>query len=325
VSAPGRRLVTAFVICYNHARFVVEALESVRTQDYADKELLVIDDCSTDNSVEVIRDWARRTGFPCRIVAHECNVGLVRTINEVVTLARGEFLATVTADDRWLPSRLSSHMDAFSRLPADCAVVYSDAAVIDEHGSRIAPSFIAIHLGEQPPPTGDIFENLLRGNFIPVVSTTVRAAAFKAVGPYDESLAYEDYDMWLRMSARFRFHFVPGAPAEYRRVRNSLSQVLANDAVRKKANAVSNFRMIEKATRSRALSSREAAIARDRLHALAAQVYRMDCDETLAIVREALRAGPSWRLAVTFAAASMGIRYASLLRLARPFRKRPSR
>src|SRR5262249_42201499 len=77
-TAGARPCLTAVTLCYNHERFVAEALESVRAQGCDDIQLVVIDDCSTDGSVAAVRDWIARTGYPCELVVHSENVGLVR-------------------------------------------------------------------------------------------------------------------------------------------------------------------------------------------------------------------------------------------------------
>jgi glycosyltransferase involved in cell wall biosynthesis len=307
-------LLTAVTLCYNHERFVAEALESVRAQGRDDIQLVVVDDCSTDGSVRAVRDWIARTGFPCELVVHESNMGLVPSVNDAIRRARGELVAFVTADDRWLPGRVQRHAEAFARLPEDYAVVYGDAAIIDESGERTAASFIARHRGSAPAPDGDVFRDLLGGNFIPVPAATIRRSAYAAVGAYDESLAFEDYDMWLRLAARHRFAFVPGVVAEYRVLGDSLSRRLAGDPRLQAANALSNFRMVEKAARSRPLAPEEARIAGERLEQLARMVYRYDCRGALPVLWRSFRRRPTWRLGATLAASALGIGHSVLQR-----------
>jgi hypothetical protein len=95
-------------------------------------------------------------------------------------------------------------------------VVYCDAARMDGDGKPLPRTFIE-HVGTVgDPPEGDLYETLLARNFLPAGSTLVRRECYEAVGPFDESLAYEDWDMWLRIARRYRFAFSPRIGVRYR-------------------------------------------------------------------------------------------------------------
>ena len=92
-------LVTMLAICYNHSRFVINCLESIRHQTYSNVELIVLDDCSTDNSVALINEWIARHAVDCRFVQHRVNAGVCRTLNEGITLARGKYISMIATDE----------------------------------------------------------------------------------------------------------------------------------------------------------------------------------------------------------------------------------
>lgn len=215
-------LVTVFVACYNHARFVEQALESVRAQDYPRIQLIVSDDCSQDDSVRVIRDWLSRHWPDARLIAHVQNRGICATFNEILALAEGKYVSGFAADDVWLPGRLRAHVEFMERQPEDVGVIYGDAFQIDEHGRRLPDNFMAGHRNLPVRPDGWVFDDLVEGNFIPAMTTLVRRHCFEVVGGYDESLAFEDWDMWLRISRRFQFRWWPGITAEYRVLATSM-------------------------------------------------------------------------------------------------------
>ena len=219
-------LVTVIATCFNHERYVVESLESIRAQTYPNIQLIVADDASTDGSVELIRDWARETATVCTFVFHEENQGVCRTRNDALAHARGDYVAGISTDDLWLPDRIAVQVAQLEALPPTVGVAYGDAARMDEHGNPIAGDFIE-HVGEvQCPPEGDIYEALLARNFIPAMATLIRRECLATVGPYDESLAYEDWDMWLRIARHYEFAFTPGIHVRYRVHPKSLSQRL---------------------------------------------------------------------------------------------------
>jgi GT2 family glycosyltransferase len=100
-------LVSVIATCFNHERYVVESLESIRAQTYPNIQLIVADDASTDGSVELIRDWARETAAVCSFVFHEENQGVCRMRNDALAHARGDYVAGISTDDLWLPDRIA--------------------------------------------------------------------------------------------------------------------------------------------------------------------------------------------------------------------------
>ncbi len=216
-------LVTVIATCYNHARFVVEALESIRCQTYPNIELIIADDCSTDDSAERIRAWVDEQGVECHLRLHDRNQGLCRTLNEALSLASGKYIALISTDDVWLPDKTARQVMIMEALPESVAVVYSDAYVINEDGERLPGRYIQSRVQRPDTPEGDVFHTLLRDwCFIPAMATLIRRSCLDAVGPYDESLVFEDVDMWLRLARRYRFAFDSTVSASYRILPGSL-------------------------------------------------------------------------------------------------------
>lgn len=224
-----RPLVSVIVACYNQSRWVVESLDSVRAQTYPDVQLLVIDDASTDTSAPVIRRWMAETGTPCELVVHEKNQGICSTFNDGLGRARGTYVAFLASDDVWFTEKLERQVALFERCGEDVGVVYSDALRMDETGSLMAGTFIT---SEQRwlryIPDGEVFDVLVDGNFLPAPSALVRRSCFDRVGAYDESLCYEDWDMWLRIAAHYRFAFSDYTSCKYRTVATSMTRRLLN-------------------------------------------------------------------------------------------------
>jgi glycosyltransferase involved in cell wall biosynthesis len=217
-------LVTVLVGCYNHARFVLQTLESVRHQTYPRIQLIIWDDCSQDNSVEVIRSWIRQHSFECVFLQHDRNRGLCRSLNEALALARGKYVATVAADDLWMPERIERQVRIMENAPADVGVVYSDAFQMDEDGNALPRMLIEPRHKAAGPPEGFIFDAIIEENFIPAMTTLVRRECFAQVGAYDEDLAFEDWDMWIRISRTFRFVYDKVPATKYRILPGSLSR-----------------------------------------------------------------------------------------------------
>lgn len=226
VIAPSAPRVTILALCFNHARFLAECLNSIQAQTCQDFELLISDDASSDASADLIRAWVKANRPGTVFIHHAKNKGLCPTLTELMGLARGQYISMVSTDDVWEPGRLQTLLAAIEARP-EVAVAYSDASQIDETGQQLAESFLQAHgYRHKPAPTGKVFSALADGNFLPAMSTIIRRSAIDAVGGYDEQLSYEDYDMWLRLASRDDFLFVPGLLARYRIVSTSMVRTL---------------------------------------------------------------------------------------------------
>ncbi|MDQ3686912.1 MAG: glycosyltransferase [Acidobacteriota bacterium] len=227
-------LVSVIAMCYNHSRFVVECLESIRLQTYKNTELIIMDDCSEDNSVEIIKAWIEENGVRCVFIPHTENKGICKTLNEALSHARGKYVMTISTDDVCLPDRLESHVRQIEASPEEVGLLYSDALQIDEGGQPLPETIRQAWPVLTNPPEGDVFQKLLERNFIPAPTVLVRKAAYDRVGLYDESLCYEDWDMWLRMARHYKFIFSPTVSVKYRIVSTSHTRSVLETESREK-------------------------------------------------------------------------------------------
>ena len=209
-------LVSMIVLCYNQARFVVETLESVKVQTYKPTELIILDDCSSDDSVTRIENWLRENGIDCTFIRHHENRGICKSLNEALAVATGKFISMVASDDIWLADKITRQVEIMESQPDDVGVLYTDAFQIDEHGNALPEMFIAAHRSLPEMPQGQVLNTLLEGNFIPGMTTLIRRSCYGVVGFYDEHLPWEDWDMWLRIARHYSFIYSPKPSAKYR-------------------------------------------------------------------------------------------------------------
>jgi glycosyltransferase involved in cell wall biosynthesis len=214
--------VSVLALSYNHERFVDESLDAIRSQSFRDFELIIVDDCSTDSTATHVQDWLDRTRFRATFVRNERNLGVSASRNIGFLLARGEYVCTAATDDVYEPSRLERQVACFSEEGPDVAAVYGEVLVIDEHGIELPD-------GDQrwlsvESPSGDVFEQLLRENFIPSPATMVRRSCVAEVGGWDEEVVLDDWDMFLRLADRYRIQRCPGVVAKYRSTAKGLSR-----------------------------------------------------------------------------------------------------
>jgi glycosyltransferase involved in cell wall biosynthesis len=267
-------LVTVIAVCYNHERFVIECLDSIRNQTYPTVQIIIMDDCSRDDSVRLVRDWIKQYGIACSYIAHAQNHGLCRTLNEALELAHGKYISLIATDDTWLPDKLSHQVAIMDSLPDDIGIVYSDAYQMDEHGQRLPEMFIAAHRQFGTMPEGDLRECLVVSNFIPAMTTLIRRAVYDHVGRYDERLAYEDWDFWLRAACHFHFIYSSHPSANYRILETSMMRTLIT---KRNVTVYHTFFMInQKILTMPCLSQPTRKLVTERLSIYARDMYIMD-------------------------------------------------
>jgi glycosyltransferase involved in cell wall biosynthesis len=200
--------ITVLLPVYNGARTLDLAIGSILDQTIEDLELLIIDDCSTDGSAEVIRRWA---AVDSRItpVIHERNLGLAGTLNEGLERARTELVARMDQDDEALPDRLIVQSDFMESNPE---IVVCGSFVFH---MGAAPSFD--RLVELPVAADEIRSALVRANCMYHPSVVMRRLPILELGGYrGEFKNAEDYDLWLRVASRYQLANVPLPLLRYR-------------------------------------------------------------------------------------------------------------
>ncbi len=224
-SGPGPvPLVSVLLTSFNHARYVEEALDSLWRQTSRSFEVIITDDASTDGCAEIITAWLDRTGFPALFIRNQVNRGICANRNTALAHASGTFVCSLSGDDAYETDRIERQLQCFLSQPDDVCAVYSDMPLVDVDGKPCGRSYLASTLNGAEPPQGEIFARLLLKNDLPAPCVMIRKKAIEAVGGYDESLFYEDFDMWLRLSFRFRFVFLPAMLVRHRVHRESMSR-----------------------------------------------------------------------------------------------------
>ncbi|UOQ76172.1 glycosyltransferase [Hymenobacter sp. 5516J-16] len=211
-------LVTVGVASYNNAAYLRETLESIRQQTYPNVEVLIVDDASTDESVAVARAWlAEHPQVRGRVIEHPVNRGICPACNTLVTQAQGEFICLIGSDDVYLPDKLAVQVPLLLNAPPEVGVITSAIEFMDSEGNTIPqPDDFAI------PHPEEVYVTLLNSCVIAAMSTLVRRSCYEKVGLYDESLPFEDWDMWLRIAREYKFLYSPKVSARYRRHANAV-------------------------------------------------------------------------------------------------------
>lgn len=215
-------LISVIIPVFNGAETIAETIASVRAQTYPDFELIVINDGSTDATVDIVEAIAKEESR-IRLYSYS-NAGLSKTRNRGIEKARGEFISIIDADDLWTEDKLEDQLQALQENP-EAGLAYSFVDWIDEsdqfkrYGSHIKAN-------------GYVLEQLLLRNFIDNGSNVlIRKSVIEKVGMFKEELTNAaDWDMWLRIAALYEFACVPKVQVYYRVLSNSLSSNLTGMA-----------------------------------------------------------------------------------------------
>jgi len=188
----------------NRAALVVEALDAVKAQSLAPLEVLVVDDGSTDGTPAAVEAWASRNPrVPVRLT-RQASAGANAARNRGIRESRGELLAFLDSDDRWLPGKLAKQVQMLSN-DGIADGIYCGARIRSLDSGELVPA------APRAYPTGQILAALLvRDVTAPTSCWMVRRACLDEVGLFDETLpARQDWDLWIRLAARYTIAAVP--------------------------------------------------------------------------------------------------------------------
>jgi len=192
----ARPLVSVILPTHNRREFLREALDSVRAQSYPHREIIVVDDGSTDGTADMIR-----RDYPDVRYTWQENRGPSAARNRGIALAGGEWLAFLDSDDLWRPKKLARQLAVLNENP-EYAACYTDEIWI-RRGVRVNPRQI------HRKYSGWIFTRALPLCIISPSSILLHRRLLETVGLFDEAQPVcEDYDLWLRLSARHPVYFL---------------------------------------------------------------------------------------------------------------------
>ncbi len=207
--------VSVIIPTYNHARFVLDAVESALSQSYKNIEVIVIDDGSTDNTREILLPYADRIKY-----VYQENRGLSAARNRGIIESTGEYIALLDADDMWLPAKLEKQVKFFSESNR-VGIVSCGGYVVDITGETMKEILVFNYNDKLTFLTNLLFSNTVWGGGS---SAVVRRECFNNVGLFDESLrSAEDWDMWLRVAINYDIRFVELSLSKIRVIQGSMS------------------------------------------------------------------------------------------------------
>ena len=193
--------VSVIVPTHNRADLLPRAVDSVLAQTYGSYEMVIVDDCSADNTQDVIAGFSDPR---IRSFRHDRNRGQSAAINTGIAHARGEYIGFLDDDDEWLPTKLEGQVALLEASSPDVALVYGWMDRVDDSSGRVIPAY-------RNTVEGDIFETLSGVEHSrPDYRLLIRSSVAREVGGMDESLLrHNDIDLICRISQRYHAAVLP--------------------------------------------------------------------------------------------------------------------
>jgi GT2 family glycosyltransferase len=215
-------LVSVLMSVYNGQQYLVEAIESIRSQTFTGFEFIILDDASSDDTWNILESYAKKDAR-ITLIHNEENIGLTRSLNKGLSVARGKYIARQDADDVALPQRFEEQVGYLEKHP-QVVLVSCNLDVIDDQGRVVGqflracdPQFVSWFL---------LFLNQLGGHSQVVFR---REAAVK-IGGYSESCRYsQDYELWLRLDQVGEIAILPVVLQRWRQHEKSISGSVRQD------------------------------------------------------------------------------------------------
>jgi len=230
-------LVTVGIPAYNHQHYIGEAIKSVINQTYRNLEVIIINDGSKDNTHEEILkhvDECKKRFVRFEYINRE-NRGLTKTLNEILSMARGRYFTLIASDDIMLPHKVKDLVEVLENSLEEYAVAFGDAYFINEEGKTIyldgkgnvtdsrkgTNSFLEFYTGKRglDYKNSEVFgsyASLIEGNYLPAMSFLARTEKLKEVEGWTPGNMLEDWEMWLKLSKNYKFKYIGKVVALYR-------------------------------------------------------------------------------------------------------------
>lgn len=223
-------LVSVGVACYNHQKYVSDFLQSLLDQTYTNIEVIIADDCSSDNSVSIIKSYLPKLEKKFTNVilkVNKTNLGITKNSKNLMRAATGKYYKSMASDDVFYPKAIEKMVE-FMEEHEECDLLLANVLFVGDsykyksNGGVIGKGYK--NSIKDKLESERLCYNLLEKDFIYAPGVMIRKAAIEKYGYYDENMITEDYEYWLRLSSRgARFGYIDEPLIYYRRGGSSIS------------------------------------------------------------------------------------------------------
>ena len=182
-------LISVVIPAYNAEKTLGRAIESVLAQTYSNIELIVVEDCSWDNTLKIAASYAKKDSR-IRVLQNQANLGVAMSRNRGIEEAQGDWIAFLDSDDAWVPSKLKKQAEALQKNPS-CSLCFTGSAFENDKGVRCAYTLSV--------PGQLNYEELLKQNLISCSSVLVKCEVLIKFPMVSDPMIHEDFAAWLKI------------------------------------------------------------------------------------------------------------------------------
>lgn len=206
-------LLTVFTPVFNLEKYIEETIKSILSQSFTDFEYILIDDCSTDKSVEIIEGFKDPR---IKLIKNEKNQGISYNRNFALDIAKGKYIAMIDGDDIAMPNRLIEQIQ-FLEQNHDYGIIGTEIIKIDKEGEQI-DNIVKYEL-----PDDEIPSRMLFNNYIATSSTMIRLSTIGDIRFKKEFVVAEDYEVWIQLIRKSKIGHIRLPLTKYRIHSDSIS------------------------------------------------------------------------------------------------------
>ncbi len=221
-------MVSIIIPCYNHEKYISDCLQSVINQTYKDIEVIICDDCSKDNSFDIIKSWEKklRNRFKNVIIyQNEINLGVTKNLNEMIKRSQGDYIKSIASDDMLTPDAINILIKGAEENPG-FDIYFSNMVFIPQNTkySDLDIKNYKLNYNEKPLDGRNLIGEICASNYIVAPGVLLPRETIVKYGLFDEKYCLEDFEYWLRISVNGALKYIDGVTAIYRECENSLSR-----------------------------------------------------------------------------------------------------
>lgn len=223
-----QQLISTGVITYNSSKYILEALDSIKNQTYQNIELIISDDGSTDNTIELCKEWINENGsrfVRTEIIVPPHNTGTAGNCNRLMKACHAKWVKYIAGDDKMKPECIEIFSRYISLHPNEDIIFSNIEGIGDLKAARDWPFSIPRRIFKEMTPD-EIEIALCYGNFLPAASVCLKKECWKSLGGYEESIPLlEDWPLWVKAyHAHKKIGYLDETTVEYRFSDDSISQ-----------------------------------------------------------------------------------------------------
>jgi len=208
---------------YNGEKYLREAIESILNQTFDDFEFLIVDDGSTDKTLEILREYAKKDSR-IKVIVNQGNIGLTKSLNKAIREAKGEYIARQDADDVSMPERLEKQIEFLERN--------LEIGMVGTFYYEISGEGRIIRRKVMPKDNKELRRTLIRYNPFFHGSVMIKREVFSKVGLYNENFKRaQDYELWFRIANSYKLANVPEFLTKRRYIKEMISYKEENEQI----------------------------------------------------------------------------------------------